>query len=421
VAPNRRSRRGAAAAAIVVGIVLAACRAQVVPTAPIDASATPDASPAMVAEPTATSSVARLPTASAGSSGVAIARSGRLTELGRMTVPRAVATATRLSDGRILIAGGCSDPGCDLGSAGGQTAELFDPARGTFTRTGDLTAFRDDHAAVLLPDGRVVLLGGWGAADLLAATDVYDPSTGRFSPGPSLSSGRAGIVPITMDDGRILVAGGFVGNRPTIAGADLLDPRTLAVAPTGSMIVPRGAYAAARLADGRVLVAGGLSEGLVTPTAELYDPATGTFRATGSMATARYKGGAVLLPDGRALVYGGSGHIDGTILFKSSELYDPATGTFSPGPPLERARYKLADSTIRLGSGDYLVAGGAPQPELLSVAGPSFESVDGSLGGTRLFLAAAPIDDRRVLLVGGYDRVIRPTDQAWLYEAPSGG
>jgi hypothetical protein len=334
-----------------------------------------------------------------------------------MTVPRAVATATRLGDGRILIAGGCTDNGCDLGSAGGETAELFDPATGTFARTGDLTLFRDDHAAIALPDGGVLLIGGWGAdRQVLASTDLFDPATGTFAPGPTMGSPRAGAFPVELADGRILLTGGFTGTRPTTVASEIFDPEAGTMTSTGGLGRPRGAYAAARLADGRVLVAGGLSDGVVSPTAEVYDPRTGAFSATGSMATPRYKGGAILLPNGRVMVFGGSGDIDGTITYASTELYDPATGTFSPGPRMLRPRYKVAESSVRLGSGDYLLTAGAPEPELFDVTTMRFGPVSGSLGATRLFLAAAALDDHRVLLAGGYDRIIRPTDQAWLFD-----
>jgi hypothetical protein len=348
--------------------------------------------------------------------GSVAAPAGGLVETGRMTVPRAVATATRLPDGRILVAGGCTTDGCDLGSPGGATAELYDPAAGIFARTGDLTESRDDHAAVLLPDGRVLLIGGWGAVRVLVSTDIYHPRTGSFSPGPAMGSPREGEVPVELSDGRVLLAGGFIDNRPTTSASEILDPVSVTFSPTGDLNQPRGAYAAARLPDGRVLIAGGLSDGVVTDTAELFDPTTGRFTLTGSMDTRRYKGGALALPDGRILVFGGSGDIDGTILYDSTEIYDPSTGLFSAGPRMTSPRYKLAESTILLGSGDHLLTSGALAPERFSPASLSFSPIAGSLDATRLFLAAARIDGDRVLLVGGYDRVVRVTNRAWVYD-----
>jgi hypothetical protein len=333
-----------------------------------------------------------------------------------MSVPRAVHTATRLADGRILVAGGCSDAGCDLGSAGGATAEIFDPATKTFVATGGLTVSRDDHAAAPLPDGRVMLIGGWAKSGVLASTDVYDPRTGSFTPGPMMHTARAGLVPAPLADGRILLAGGFTGTRPTTAAAELYDPTTATMTVTGQMRTPRGAYAAARLPDGRVLIAGGLADGVVVATAELYDPATGTFGPVGSMSAARYKATAVALGDGTVLVIGGSGDIDGSVLYPSTEIYHSDTATFTRGPTMNRPRYKLTGSTAGLGGGKVLVAGGATQPELFQPASGSFLPVAGDLGATRLFLCAAAIDDHRVLLVGGYDRAIRPTAAAWLYD-----
>ncbi len=309
---------------------------------------------------------------------------GRVARAAAMTVPRAVHTATRLVDGRILVAGGCTTNGCDLGSPDGATAELFDPERGTFSRTGALTVSRDDHAAARLPDGRVMLIGGWAASGVLANTDVYDPKTGVFRPGPTMRAARAGTVAVELDDGRLLIAGGFIGNRPTIASAELYDPVADLTTRTGDMATARGAHAAVRLKDGRVLIVGGLSGGVVTATAELYDPATGAFAATGPMRTARYKCGAALLPDGTVLVFGGSGDIDGTILYASTEIYDPVTGAFSAGPPMRSPRYKLPEASVLLDGGDILVAGGAPRPEIFHVASRSFDPVQGSLDATRL-------------------------------------
>ena len=80
-----------------------------------------------------------------------------------MTTPRAVHTETALADGTILVAGGCTNAGCGLGSPASDTAEIFDPATGRFTRVGRMSSgSRDDHVAVLLRDGRVLLAGRLG-------------------------------------------------------------------------------------------------------------------------------------------------------------------------------------------------------------------------------------------------------------------
>ena len=339
-----------------------------------------------------------------------------LVAVGGMGTPRAVHTSTRLADGRVLVAGGCTDSGCNLGSAGGATAEIFDPATGRFSPTGRLHLSRDDHQAVLLPDGRVLIAGGWTSGGVTSTTELYDPHKGTFAPGPDMTSPRAGFTAVAMSDGRVLLAGGDIANHKETATADIFDPHTNAITATGNMIAPRLAHAATLLTDGRVLVAGGMSNGSVIAEAELFDPKTDQFNSAGSMLVARYKSGSVTLADGQALIVGGAADVEGRHPFTSTELYDPKTGRFSAGPQMITGRYKLIDSMVRLPDGDVIVAGGAPRPEVLSMGAGEFQNVIGSLGATRLFLTATAIDDRRVLLVGGYDLAIRPTAQAWMIE-----
>ena len=343
--------------------------------------------------------------------------SGRIVSAAPMSIPRAVQTETALLDGTVLVAGGCTDAGCNLGSPGSDTAEIFDPATGRFTRVGKMSGSRDDHVAVLLRDGRVLLAGGWGASTSgpLAATELYDPATRSFSPGPRLGVARSGITAARLRDGRVLLAGGFTGNRPTTSYAELFDPSTNIVTPTARMMIPRGGHSASLLRDGRVLVAGGMSNGRVVASAEIYDPRKGRFTRTGAMRIARYKTAAVTLRNGSVLVVGGASDVDGTRLFASTELWSPRTKRFRAGPLMHLARYKLTGSTVRLPGGNVLVAGGALQPELYVAARNAFRLVPGKLDHTRLFLTAAALSGGRALLVGGYDKAIRPTAATWIY------
>jgi len=339
----------------------------------------------------------------------------RLQPVGPMLVARAVHTETTLSDGRVLIAGGCTTDGCTLGSSGGATAELFDPLTRRFSATGRMLLSRDDHRAVLLNDGRVLVAGGWTASGVTAATELYDPGTGRFTAGPMMHSPRAAAAAITLRNGRVLLLGGSADERRAIETTELFDPSTNTFMATGRMAVPRAVPSAALLPDGRVLVAGGLQDRTVVASAEVYDPATGSFSPVGSMGSPRYKSAAVTLLDGSVLVIGGSADIEGQHVFSSTERYEPATRSFAAGPALRWPRYKLIDSVVRLANGDVLVAGGGPQAEILEHATGRFRAVDGELGATRLFLTAAAVNPSGALLVGGYDRAIRPTAQAWLF------
>jgi hypothetical protein len=107
-----------------------------------------------------------------------------------MTVPRACLTATRLSDGRVLLAGG--DSGSQQNPSTTSTAELYDPSTGAFTSTGQMTTGRASQTATLLANGRVLVVGGedlrGGILSTLSSTEIYDPATGTFTAGASMAA-----------------------------------------------------------------------------------------------------------------------------------------------------------------------------------------------------------------------------------------
>lgn len=164
-----------------------------------------------------------------------------------------------------------------------------------------------------------------------------------------------------------------------------------------------------------MLFVGGYKDGRALASAELFDSTTATFTPTGSMLTARLKFTAAPLRDGSVIVLGGAGDIEGRSAFATTEIYSPLTGRFRDGPGMNEPRYKLEGSTVVLRDGAVFVAGGAARPEILSSAADAFTSIPGSLGGTRLFLAAAATGDSSVLITAGYDNQIVPTPQAWIY------
>ena len=132
-----------------------------------------------------------------------------------------------------------------------------------------------------------------------------------------LGVGRQIHTATTLADGRVLVAGGYDAHDQAVASAVIYDPATDTFSPTGSMAAARGLHTATLLADGRVLIAGGGHPSWVGPqadpylaSAELFDPATGTFSPTGSMAIRREGHTATLLTDGRVLITGGDTVLD---------------------------------------------------------------------------------------------------------------
>ena len=266
---------------------------------------------------------------------------GRFSITGSLSTMRVNATATRLKDGRVLVAGGDNETGV-LASA-----ELYDPATGKFSPTGSMLSPREFDTMTLLPDGRVLILGGIGKGGYLASAELYDPATGRFSSaGNTLAPLGEGHTATLLLDGRVLIAGGDGGSSPArvTATAELYDPASGKFSSTGSMTTPRAFHTATLLTDGRVLLAGGEDGSGFSSSAELYDPASGTFGATGSMSSARQNHVAVRLDDGRVLVAGGDIGTGNRLV--SAELYDPATGRFSPTGNMTAERVGLTATLL---------------------------------------------------------------------------
>lgn len=245
-------------------------------------------------------------------------------------------TATLLQDGTVLVAGGFGDP--YVAGSNSQpvlaSAEIYDPDTGTWSPTGSLNTRRALHTATLLVDGRVLVTGGRTcnepppvACNFTFRTDsaeIYDPSTGTWSPTGPLTIPRHTTSAVVLESGEVLIPAGFTsaGNGTT---ADRYDPAAVASTETGPLNVGRARQGAMLLDDGRVLVAAGFGGGV---TSELYDPDTDTWSLTGELSTNRFNFFYTVLPDGRALIAGGAVPFEGVIA--SAEIYDPATGQWSP-------------------------------------------------------------------------------------------
>ena len=210
---------------------------------------------------------------------------GRWAATGAMNVARTVGfTATVLQDGQVLVAGGV-EAGVNMTVTSG--AELYNPATGTWTPTGSMTTARFGHTATLLQNGQVLVAGGdgtcvSGSCPVLATAELYNPATGTWAQdGAAGASATRNYSAVLLHNGQVLFSGGENGTYPAretiTTAATLWDPVTGATTATGSMTTPREFHALIVLPNGQVLAAGGETQNKkgqpsVTATAELYTP-----------------------------------------------------------------------------------------------------------------------------------------------------
>jgi WD40 repeat protein len=331
---------------------------------------------------------------------------------GNLLSPRRYETATLLDNARVLIAGGQASTEAAPLEAALSEAELYDPATGAFSATGSMATARWGHAATLLPDGRILITGGYASGKSLDSAEIYDPATGAFSPTGSMIRPRVGHTATLLKNGHVLITGGYRSDVSLVSyTAELYDPATGKFTSTGSMFTPRLYQTATLLPDGRVLVAGGfssedgpdvgLASGPVEASAEIYDPSTGKFRWTGSMTTSRANHRAVALSDGRVLIVGTwVGEGDATPS-RSAELYDPKTAKFNTTGGMGSGL--TGGVAAALPDGKVLVAGGGDgkvDVELYDATNGKFFSA-GNLSHAGDGAAATALQDGSVLIAGG--------------------
>jgi hypothetical protein len=332
-----------------------------------------------------------------------------------MTAPRHSHTATLLPNGKVLIAGGMPRNGVFLA-----TAEIYDPALGRFVPAGKMNTTRGyGSTATLLSDGKVLLAGGRDTAACTATAELYDSASGTFVPTGAMTTPRCGAVAVFLRTGDVLIAGGNLNSDDSPQNsAELYHPATGTFSSTGSLRTARSAFTAVKMSDGKVLVVGGANAGHALATAELYDPSVGRFIPTGNMNSGRHKLGAALLPDAKVLIAGGQGNGAWGSKYSSTEIFNPLTSTFTPGPKMEFERFKLPTGVVALRSGRILIAGGADQAEVFDPASNTFLATSGEKLDGFYFSTATLLSDGRVLIVGGYgrDAGAGALNHAWLYQ-----
>ena len=291
-------------------------------------------------------------------------------------------TATLLGDGRVLVAGGTD------GTTALATAQIYDPATGTWALTAAMRQARFGHTATALADGRVLVVGGTGtrpdaSTGALVSAEVFDPAgnggAGSWSPAGALSQPRSGHTaslvagtacgasPPPAGCGTVLVAGGDGGGF----GIDVAESYDPAANVWAQMAMPAGRarHAAAVAGDGTVVLAGGCCTSTVPPGdlagTDAFDPSAGSWHALGPLAQARDGHSAVTLDDATVLVAGGKDYAGGPVL--STEALEPATGAWQPRGDLLVARQDQAAAALP--GGRALVVGGVDaQGRILSEA-----------------------------------------------------
>ena len=275
--------------------------------------------------------------------------------------------------------------------------------QGQWASTGSMQSARELNAQVRMSSGRVLSVGGVdNSGNVLSSSEFYSPKPGTWTLTGSIAEPRESFPAVLLTNGKVLVSGGLGTSSIVLSNAELFDPTTGAWTPAGSMSVPRYAHTATVLPSGKVLVTGGCTAtACTTPTAvsELYDPASNTWSTTGSLNTARTYHTAVLLKTGMVLVVGGSGPLS------SCELYNPSTGTWSYAASTSTGRY--LNTITRLPDGKVLVTGGANGKYPVSSAeiyDPTANTwtLKGNMTIGRYAHSATLLPDGTVLVAGGY-------------------
>jgi hypothetical protein len=317
-----------------------------------------------------------------------------------MAGQRVMHAATVLSDGRVLVAGGESEP------------EIFDPESGVWSPAGTTSGtYRFVHG-VLLQDGRVLLVGG--AFEGGVSAEIYDPSTNTWRLTGQLTEPRMFHSALGLPDGRVLVAGGHYyddgGNYHDHLAVEVFDPYTetwrevgvvsdpailpgLTLLHDGRVLVTekrtatifdpvseswtrvadlnyeREYHVSVTLVDGRVLVAGGFR----TLAAEIFDPETGQWTLTEPMNGFHLAAAVATDSAGRVLVFGGFDQHSTVV--SGVEVFDPETGEWLEAAPMARPR--LAHTASRLADGKVLITGGMPTLDVLPYRGTTSAEIFG--------------------------------------------
>lgn len=228
---------------------------------------------------------------------------------------------------------------------------------------------RHDHAAARLRDGRVLLAGGYrptadGALEWWTFLEMYEPTKGSYTKGPSLRGARRGMTATLLDMGKVLLAGGEHPKEDedkieTSKASQLFDPATDSLEDPVAMLEARAYHTATPLGDGRVLIAGGSTrvggDRSFVGSTEIYDPSSGVFTPGPTLLQPRANHAAVRVGKATVALIGGSG--PGGPL-NHVEFVDLDSNLVTDGEPLRVARSHLSAALVPGSPGYIAVLGG---------------------------------------------------------------
>jgi len=319
------------------------------------------------------------------------------------------------------------------------------PFTGRGERVGNLVYARDDHAAILLQDGRLFVVGGQRPdGQGISEIEIYDPKTRKSRLAGRLISPRCMPVVTELQDGNVLIAGGFSpfpfsqwgehmstgAPRDLVASLELYNLRTEKSRVVAAFREARFSEDATILKDGRVLFTGGVNaQGKHLNRNEIYDPAKHAIAAVGSMNVERFYESIVALSNGDALFAGGIGRNSENAI-QSAELFDARAGTFHlVGDLIEPT---VGPATALLKDGRVLLAGGAFSWSPRTASSAVVQIYDpharvfvsaGHLTTPRTSAAAELRPDGTVLIKGGYGYTLHaggPLSTAEIYDPARG-
>ena len=249
--------------------------------------------------------------------------SGRFTATGSLLTPRLNPTVTLLQDGRVLVAGGYEGTSHGTPLA---TAELYQPRSGRFVATGSMHTARRNATATRLNDGTVLVAGGYNG-DAVNAPERYNPRSGRFTSTAPMATPRRYPSASLLSNGAVLIAGGLAtANGDAQSSSERfvqLRSRRLgsgegSFVASGNLHTARARHTATDLGRGKFLIAGGTDGKTPIASAEMFDAARQSFTEIEPMLTARYRHTATPLANGTVLIAGGA---DASGALASAELF----------------------------------------------------------------------------------------------------